>query len=138
MLQLVQRFTDNVWRIQAGYNILTGIWPLVHMPSFEAISGPKTDRWLVKTVGAVVGVNGGVIAVAGAKDRITPEIVGLAIGSGASLAAMDVFYVSRGRISRVYLLDALAEALFIAGWIACLRRSQGNSVDRPVSTLLDD
>ena len=128
MLQLAGRFADNVWRVQAGYNVVTGIWPLVHMPSFEAISGPKTDRWLVKTVGAVVGVNGGVIAVAGANDRITPEIVGLAIGSGASLAAMDVFYVSRGRISRVYLLDALAEFLFIAGWIVRWRRARADSV----------
>jgi hypothetical protein len=118
MLKQTTRLAENVWRIHALYNIVTGVWPILHMRSFEAMSGPKTDRWLVKTVGALVGVIGGVIAMAGARKRITPEVVGLAIGSSASLAAIDLVYVLRGRISRVYLLDAMLEALLIVGWIS--------------------
>jgi hypothetical protein len=49
---------------------------------------------------------------------VTPEVVGLAIGQSASLAAVDMVYVARGRISRVYLLDALLETLIVAAWIA--------------------
>jgi hypothetical protein len=26
-----------------GFYLLTGVWPLVHMPSFLAVTGPKTD-----------------------------------------------------------------------------------------------
>ena len=124
MLAHATRVADNVWRIHALYNLVTGIWPILHMRSFEAISGPKTDRWLVKIVGALVGVIGGVIALAGVRQRITPEVATLAIGSCASLAAIDVVYVSRGRISRVYLLDAVLEVLLIVGWIIRWREVQ--------------
>jgi hypothetical protein len=122
MSRYATRLVDNVWRIHALYALITGVWPLLHMRSFEAISGRKTDRWLVKCVGALVGVTGGVIAGAGHRQRLTPEMVGLAVGSSASLAAIDVIYVARGRISRVYLLDALVEILLIAGWIMRSRR----------------
>jgi hypothetical protein len=37
---------------QAGYYCLTGVWPLLHMASFEAVTGPKVDDWLVKMVGS--------------------------------------------------------------------------------------
>jgi hypothetical protein len=104
---------------------ISGIWPLIHIRSFEAVSGPKTDRWLVKAVTSLITVIGFVIGSAGMRNRMTPEVVGLAIGCSATLATVDVVYVSRGRISRVYLLDALAEVLLIGGWILRgLRRSR--------------
>ena len=31
-------------------NLAGGLWPLLHIRSFEWVFGPKTDRWLVKTV----------------------------------------------------------------------------------------
>src|SRR5215212_885809 len=41
-------------RVQAIYYLVTGLWPFVSIRTFEAISGPKRDDWLVKTVGALV------------------------------------------------------------------------------------
>ena len=38
--------------IQAAYYTLTGIWPIVHRRSFEAVTGRKTDYWLVQMVGS--------------------------------------------------------------------------------------
>jgi hypothetical protein len=38
--------------------VTSGLWPLVHLRSFEAITGPKTDRWLVKTIGALIAEPG--------------------------------------------------------------------------------
>ena len=90
MRRLATEPIDGVWKIQVFYNLVTGAWPLLHMRSFEAVSGPKTDRWLVKAVAALVGVVGIVIASAGSRNRITPEVTGLAIGSSASLAVIDV------------------------------------------------
>lgn len=109
--------TDDIWKIHALFNLVTGVWPLVHMRSFEAVTGPKTDHWLVKTVTTFIMVVGAVIGGAGMRNRITPEIAGLAMGSSATLATIDVVYVAKGRISPIYLLDALAELLLIAGWI---------------------
>lgn len=111
-----------VWRLQALYFVVTGIWPCLEIRSFQKISGPKTDLWLVKTVGVLVAVIGGVIGMAGMRRRITPEIAGLAIGSSTGLAAIDIFYGGRERISRIYLLDALVEVLFIVAWAIGLRR----------------
>ncbi len=113
-----------VWRLQALYFVITGIWPCLEIRSFQKISGPKTDTWLVKTVGVLVGVIGGVIGAAGMRRRITPEIAGLAVGSSAGLAGIDIFYSGRGRISRIYLLDALVEVLFIVAWAVGLRRQR--------------
>ena len=103
---------------QGAYFFATGVWPLLSMRTFEAVTGPKTDRWLVKTVGVQVGVVGLVLLLAGAGGRITPEVVLLAIGSALGLAGIDVWYVARGVIPRIYLLDAAAEAVLIAAWVA--------------------
>lgn len=40
----------------------------------------------------------------------------VAAGSAAALAIVDVTYVVRGRISRIYLLDAAAELALVVGW----------------------
>jgi hypothetical protein len=45
-------------RLHGGANALGGLWPLVHLSSFEAVLGPKTDRWLVKTVCGLLIANG--------------------------------------------------------------------------------
>ena len=39
---------------QAIYYIATGVWSLVGIRSFQAVTGPKIDTWLVKTVGVLV------------------------------------------------------------------------------------
>lgn len=118
----VDIWAGRVWLVQTLYYVVTGIWPLFGMRSFEAITGPKTDRWLVKTVGAIVAVIGAAIGWAGYRRRITPEIELLATGAAASLAAIDVVYVARRRISPVYLLDALTNITLIAGWIIARQR----------------
>jgi hypothetical protein len=106
---------------QSAYFLVTGIWPLIELRTFEAISGPKVDDWLVKTVGVQVGVVGGVLALAANRQRVTPEVELLAIGSALGLAAIDVVYVSRRRIRPIYLLDAVVELGFVAGWVVARR-----------------
>ena len=104
---------------QGLYYLTTGIWPLASRRTFESITGPKRDFWLVQTVGALVGVTGASLALA-ARDRRTVEeasIKTLGIGSALSLAAVDVVFVARRRISPIYLLDAAAELALAAGWI---------------------
>lgn len=102
--------------IQGIYFLLTGVWPLFSIHSFMAVTGPKTDVWLVKTVGAVLAVIGATLIVAGRGDEVTPAIALLAAASAAALAAVDVIYASRRVISSIYLADAAAEAALIACW----------------------
>ncbi len=104
-------------RTQGGYFLATGLWPIVHMRSFEAVTGKKADRWLVKCVGALVATIGAGLLGASSQSRLTPELVGIAVASGASLALIESIYVARGRISPVYLFDAAVEAAMVIGWL---------------------
>ena len=112
---------QTVAMAQAVYYTPSGVWPIVHIRSFEWLTGPKTDRWLVKTVGALITVSGAAIGMAAARDRITPEIELLAVGTAFSLAAVDVVYVAKGRIRPVYLLDAVVNLTTIAAYISTSR-----------------
>ena len=109
-------------KLQGGYYLATGIWPLVSMRSFEAITGPKTDKWLVKTVGVLVSVIGATLWVGATQRQIRPELKLLATCSAAGLAAIDIVYVAQRRISPIYLLDAALEAAIVASWKAASSR----------------
>jgi hypothetical protein len=105
---------------QAALYVATGVWPLVHMPSFEAVTGPKRERWLVRTVGVLVAVVGVALGAGAARRRLSPELRLLGGASAAGLAGVDLWYAGvRRRISPVYLADAVVELGLAAGWAAC-------------------
>jgi hypothetical protein len=113
---------------QGAYFAVTGIWPQVSIRTFEAVTGPKVDRWLVKTVGVLVAVIGVMLLRLSRRAQIepvlraAPEVPLVAIGSAAGLMVIDVVYVAKGRIAPIYLLDALLEAALIGGWTLALWR----------------
>jgi hypothetical protein len=111
---------DRVLAGLGAYYVATGVAPFISRRAFEAVTGPKREWWLVQTVGALVTVSGGALLSAVSARRVTPETVGLAAGCAAGLAAIDVVYVARGRISPVYLADAVLEV----GALAALASSQ--------------
>ena len=110
--------------LQGAYFLATGVWPLVHMESFLAVTGDKTDLWLVQTVGVLVAVVGGVLVLAAASGRVTWEILLLAVGSALGLAAIDVTFVTADVIPRVYLADAAAEGVFVVWWLTVAVRGR--------------
>lgn len=101
---------------QGVFYAVTGFWPVVHIRSFEAVSGPKHDDWLVKTVGLLLTVIGCVLSMAGMRRRMGIEIPLLGVGSALSLAAIDLVYVSRRRIPPIYLADAAGEGALASLW----------------------
>lgn len=105
-----------VWVLQGVYYLITGVWSLVGIKSFQVITGPKTDVWLVKTVGVIVTVIGGVLLSAGLRRQTSPEITALSLGSAASLGGVSLWYPLRGRISKVYWLDTVAEVMLVSMW----------------------
>lgn len=115
-----QNEVRDSWRrrflaFQSCYYLLTGLWPLVHLPSFEAITGPKTDDWLVHMVGLLAIAIGATLGVAAARGYIrTPEIMMLAAGGALAFAGIDLWYGLAGQIRPVYLADAVLELGFVA------------------------
>ncbi|HEY7480568.1 MAG TPA: hypothetical protein VH680_08675 [Gemmatimonadales bacterium] len=111
---------------QAGYYCLTGVWPLLHMASFEAVTGPKVDDWLVKMVGLLAAVIGATLGVAVKNDRgYVLDIVVLAAGAAMAFAGIDLWYGLNGRISRIYLADATLELALLAGLVGTRRGAAG-------------
>jgi hypothetical protein len=102
---------------QAIYFLTTGIWPLVSMRTFEKVTGPKVDEWLVRMVGLLAATIGVGLSVGARRDPRAPEIRTMGLLSALSFGAVDIYYVLRRRISPVYLLDAVAEGVFIAAWM---------------------
>lgn len=105
-----------VWGGQAAYFALGSLWPIFGSRSFQQVTGPKRDMWLAQGVALLLGVQGAAIVSAGIHDRVTPEIAQLGAGSSLALATVGVVNALRGRISKVYLLDAATHAALVAGW----------------------
>lgn len=103
--------------VQGLYFLATGLWPIFHITSFMAVTGPKTDLWLVRTVGVLVTAIGATFLLAAVRGRITLEVGALAIGSALGLAAIDIIYVSLDTIDEIYLLDAALEMVLAGAWV---------------------
>lgn len=118
-------------RAQGAVFLVSGIWPVLHRRSFEAVTGPKADFWLVKTVGLLLAVIGAALARAGTRAAPTSETALVAAGSAAALAGIDLAYATSGRISRIYLLDAAMELGFVAAWLAWWRARRRSAAAGP-------
>src|SRR5687767_603970 len=95
--------------LQGLYFTVTGLWPLLHMESFLAVTGPKTDLWLVRTVALLITCIGTTLLVAAREKQPAASITVLGIASAASLAWVDAYYSLTGVIWPVYLLDTFPE-----------------------------
>ncbi len=108
---------QTVAAVQAAYFIPTAALPFTSRRRFEAITGPKSEWWLVLTVASLVGVVGSALALAAQRRPDGAEIVVLGAGSAAALAVIDIVYVVRRRISPIYLVDAAIEGTLLGGWL---------------------
>lgn len=103
--------------VQGIYFFVTGVWPIFSIRTFQMVTGPKTDLWLVKTVGIILAVIGAVLVFAQVNAEINSSIILLAIGSALSLAIVEFVYVAKKVISPIYLGDAVIELVLIAWWV---------------------
>jgi hypothetical protein len=106
-------------------NLVGGLWPLLHISSFEMIFGPKTDRWLVKTVAGLLIVNGITQLTTLSTASNVRQARRLGVGTAAVLTAIDLVYVPARRISKMYLVDAAIEGGWIAAWCRVDKPAQG-------------
>ena len=100
----------------ATYIFITGVWPILDIKSFIAVTGPKTDIWLVKTVGALL-IPVSLSMLSSLRDKsLTPAII-LGAGTAISFICIDLYYALSDVISNIYLADAAIEFIFLSGWI---------------------
>lgn len=107
--------------VQGASYVVTGGWPLVHLRSFEAVTGPKVDDWLVRTVAGLLVTIGIAEIGAARRDEVTPALETIGMGTAATLGAVSAWYAARGRIRRIYLVDAALEGVLVLGWLLARR-----------------
>jgi hypothetical protein len=136
-------FTLLLW-VQGLYYLLTGVWPLASIETFQMVTGPKTDHlqspslteadhWLVMTVGVLITSVALTLLVAAWRRSNPAEAAVLAITCAVALTAIDVIYVLRDVISRIYLVDAAVEVVLILVWLVALTHEPGGA-DVPSSS----
>lgn len=112
--------TRSILLLQGLYYLLTGLWPIVTIRSFEAVTGPKTEHWLVYTVAILIVVISLSLLTAAGRSQISAETIVLAMGAALALTLIDIVFVARGDIAPIYLLDAAAEVVLLGWWMVCL------------------
>jgi hypothetical protein len=117
--------------VQGLYYLLTGLWPIFSIDTFQMVTGPKNDLWLVQTVGALITVIAVVILLAAILRRPSLEVALLAILAAIALTAVDFIFVLQDVIPPIYLVDAVIEIILLTVWafVAILRRPvQGRGI----------
>lgn len=102
---------------QGIYTLITAIWPIVHIESFMAVTGPKHDIWLVKTVGALlIPVGCCLLTYTIIQTDRRPALI---LGSLSALAFMviDFYYSLNDVIADVYLVDGFLQVTFFGVWM---------------------
>ncbi|MFE6992461.1 hypothetical protein [Streptomyces pharetrae] len=107
-----------------AFNIVGGLWPLVHLRSFEWVFGPKSDEWLQMTTGGLL-VSSGLAQLAAAPAPQGPaQARRIGLGTALTMLAVDLVYVPKRRIRPTYLLDAAMQAGWIAAWLRTARQGR--------------
>lgn len=119
-----------VLHVQGWVYVTTGLWPVVHLESFEHVTGEKYDDFLVHTVGLLLFVVGAVLVYALRAGRASRELALVAAGTASTLGLIDVVYFLNGRLPPIYLLDAVAEFVFVLAGIAWARAGRDGALRR--------
>ncbi len=106
--------------VQGFYYLVTGVWPILHMDSFLKVTGPKTDLWLVKTVGVLIIVISSGLIYAGITNQFNTPMLMIAMASTVGFIVVELVYVFKHVISPVYAMDALAQFGLLVWWILVL------------------
>ena len=110
------KITRITFLIQGIYTLLTALWGLIDIKSFMAVSGPKTDIWLVKTVSvALICIALSLLTNLKSESNLAPKIT-LALTSALGLCFIDFYYSLNGVIWKTYQVDGVIQILFIIIW----------------------
>jgi hypothetical protein len=126
---------ERVSILQGLYYVLTSLWALADIQSFVAVTGPKTDIWLVRTVAVLILAIGIALLTAGFRRSVGPDTMVLALATALGLAAIEGYYSGRGRISALYGADAILQLLFAWAWISLSRPRHPRFHDVPPRVL---
>ena len=95
----------------ATYIFITAAWPLIDIQSFMAVPGPKTDIWLVKTIGALL-IPVSICMLSYYNKAVDSTICILGIGTATAFICIEVYYAASAVIYDIYLARRRDRATF--------------------------
>jgi fucose permease len=101
---------------QGIFYLMTGLWAIIDIQSFMAVTGPKIDIWLVHTVSLLL-ISIGLTLLVSSTNPFPLASAVLGGSSAFSLAIIDFYYSMTKIISPVYLVDAFIEVALVVIWI---------------------
>ena len=113
MLRPYDGHSREVAGLHAAYLVATGAWSL-HRASFEALTGRKTDYWLVRTVGGLAMACGLALGASVLRGRRSPETQLLAGAQALVFIGADLHAARRQ--SRLYLGDVVVQVACLPSW----------------------
>ncbi len=119
-VQLAQgrdRWRRWVMLAQGAYYVITGLWPLVHFPSFAEVVGQQINPFQAQAFGAVIIVVGAALIEAARREPpgAYPTMLGTAVAS--AIAIVSLFWLPRSATSSGLWLDFIVEVAIAAALI---------------------
>ena len=108
---------------QGVFYVISGLWPIVHLKSFEKVTGRKREGWLAQSMGGLIAAVGVALIVGSLEQRPSRTLQVLGMGSALALGAADLIFAKRGTVSKIYFADAAAEGAALATWIIAKPRA---------------
>ena len=112
------KIIKTIFYFQSIYFIVTGVWPIISINTFMAVTGPKTDIWLVQMVGLLaLAIGCGLLYSSITKKFHTSSTI-IILMSCLFFFAIDVYYYMNGALIDTYLADAFLQVIFISNLFA--------------------
>ena len=109
-----------MFKAQGWYYLLGGLWPLVHFRSFQAVAGPKPDRFQTEVTSALfAAIGAGLLAHPRGAPPPPPTTV---LSAASALGTLYVDLRHRRAIRGLFYAEAALEAGFAVAALRTLRR----------------
>ena len=113
----LQNYRHRLALGHATYYAFGGLWPLLSMPTFEAVMGPKVGEWLVRTIALILLLVSSLLldhALNKRADDLTLRRI--AFGISFILGTVAIITTLGGWLSWIFLLDGAMHLLLAAAW----------------------
>ncbi|HEX4084570.1 MAG TPA: hypothetical protein VHY22_06665 [Chthoniobacteraceae bacterium] len=112
---------------QGFFCLVMGLWPVVDRYAFLNLTGLKAnpslggEPYLLTLAGLLLAGIGASMVIAAIRRDIAFEVFAIGLFTALSLAGTDIVFVIERSIPLLYLLDAVAESLFVTLWVFAIR-----------------
>jgi hypothetical protein len=111
---------------QGAYYVLTGVWPLVHFPSFADAVALRINPFQAQSFAAVIIVVGGSLIEAARREPPGPFPTMLGAATAAAIALISLWWLPRLGTASILWIDVLVEVAFAVFLVLLYPRAQAD------------